>query len=510
MRAEFWAARALSMDEGNVQATRLMAEINEAQDRPAALGWRIKVAQREPRSTGDIVAWAKSAFRFGQPEMAMNALQSLPPDFRNRSADCQELMAGCDLARHETLIAEAHFARAADLDRDNPIHRVNLAAFRLANSTSAEVRTAAARALEGVLGDSRASLFATRALLRDAILTRDRARTRQFEDKLRSLPERGFSDDLSCLDAAWSEADFQPALKAVEHRAESEAAWVTEAGEWLNSHAMAAETLHWFTRLPEPLQSNVRIQMTASEAHLALSDWNGLVTFLTERRWGDGEFLRRAMLIRCQRELSQPWEKSWQQLVTDVEGAPPDDLLLAQLILTWNWRGESLGLLWQSATKPGTGSKALECLWEFYSHTTETRELLRVASAQIELDPSNPTLKNNVAFLSLLLRGASSTSERLAREASSANPNVAEWAATYAYALHLAGKETEARKTMEKLSPEARARPGIGLYCAIVLAATGDDAQARECLKKLNRTGMLPEEQTLAANLARHLNIANR
>jgi hypothetical protein len=142
--------------------------------------------------------------------------------------------------------------------------------------------------------------------------------------------------------------------------------------------------------------------------------------------------------------------------------------------------------------------------------TNDTLDLLRVAKAQSEIDPANPATKNNCAFLSLLLFGASEHSEQLAREASAANPNVPEWAATYAYALHLAGKDAEAKKVMQNLSPEALGRPGIALYYAIVLAANGDTAHARQSLAKLNPKGMLPEEEKLAAALAQQLNVAAR
>ena len=135
MRAEFWTGRAFSVNEQNTEAARLMAEINEAQDRPAALAWRMKVAQREPGNTGNIMAWAKSALRFGRDEMATSALNSLPPEFKERSAEYHELMAGRALAAHESGLAEAHFIKAAELDHANPIHGVNLAAFRLTNSS---------------------------------------------------------------------------------------------------------------------------------------------------------------------------------------------------------------------------------------------------------------------------------------------------------------------------------------------------------------------------------------
>jgi len=509
MRAEFWTERALSVNRRNVEAMRLMAEINEAQDRPTALGWRIRIAQREPGNTGDIMVWAKSALRFGQNEMTLNALKSLPQDFKNQSADYHELMAGLALAGHETALAEAHLAKAAELGHDNPIHQVNIAAFRLTNSQSPEIRAAAAHDLEEALADSRVSASAARTLLHDAIQNKDRARMNRFAEKLRSLPDHNFNDDLICLEAMMSEPAFHPALEEIEGRAGSNSLWTTETGDWLNSHGMAAETLRWFARLSGAIQSITRVQMTAAEAYLAMSDWNALESFLSKCRWDDSECMRRAILIRCKRELSHPWEKEWKQLANDVQATPPDSLLLAQLVLGWNWRDETLNLLWGAATNPMTRSTALQYLWDLYSRTNETRELLRVARAQIGLDPTNPAKKNNDAFLSLLLYGASERSERLAREASSMNPEIPEWAATYAYALHLAGKEAAAKKVIEKLSPETLGRPGIALYSAIVLAANGDQPRAREVLAKLNPAGMLPEEQKLAADLAQQLGVAS-
>jgi hypothetical protein len=510
MRAEFWTGRAFNVDEKNVDATRLMAEIYEAQDQPVALRWRILVVQREPGNIDDIMAWAKSALRFAQGEMAVNALNSLPADFKNHSAEYHELMAGCALAGHESGIAEAYFAKAAELDHDNPVYRVNLVAFRLTNAPSQEIRATATRDLEGVLADARVNLPAARALLYDAVRSRDRARAQRFAEKLRSLPEHNFTDDLSCLEPLMGEPAFRPALDEIEHRAESNALWAAEAGDWLNSHGMVAETLQWFPRLPEAIQTNVRVQMTEAEGYTATSDWKGLQVFLTGCHWESGEYLRRAMVIRCKRELSEPWEKEWNQLAADAEANPPQGFLLAQLAIGWNWRNEALNLLWGAATKPQTDSKALQSLWDLYSQTNETDKLLRVAQAQLALEPSNPARKNNDAFLSLLLHGASEHSERLAREASTTNPNVPEWAATYAYALHLAGKDAEAKKVMEHLSPEALQRPGIALYYAIVLAANGDADKARESLSKLNPTGMLPEERKLAADLALQLNAAAR
>jgi hypothetical protein len=509
-RAEFWTGQALSVDERNAEAARMMAEISEMQDQPAALTWRIRVAQREPGSTGDIMAWAKCALRFGQGQMAFNALNSLPPDFKDHSAEYHELMAGWAVAARAPGLAEAHFVKAAELDHENPLHRVNLAAFRLTNSSNPELRAAAARDLEALAADPKVTFFAVRTLLADAIRHRDAARARRFAEKLRALPGHTFGDELSCLESGMAEPALHHAIEELEHRAASDPALATQLGDSLNSHGLADETLRWFAALPEPVRSNVRVQITAAEAYLAKRDWDGLENFLAKREWGDGEYLRRAMLIRTHRERSQPWEREWKQLVTDVSAKQPEGFLLSQLLIGWKWRDEALELLWDAATQPRTGSKALRYLWDLYAETNETANLLRVAKAQIDIDPSNPTNKNNVAFLSLMLYGASERAERLAGEISAMNPKIPEWAATYAYALHLAGKEAEAKKVMEKLPPEALGRPGIALYYAIVLAANGDNDRAKESFAKLNPRGMLPEERKLAAALAQQLNVTAR
>lgn len=221
IRAEFWTGRAFGVDPQNVEVARLMAEIDEAENKPAALGWRIKVAQCEPGNTGDVLAWARTALRFDQKEMAARALKSLPQEVSNRSPEYHELVGALALASGVMGLAEAHFITASQLDHDNPAYKANLAAFRLAHSSRPEVRTAAARDLEGMLTDSRVSLFATRALLEDAIRSRDSARAQRFAHTLGALPGHDFNDDLRCLAAALPEPGFHAALEGIEARAGS-------------------------------------------------------------------------------------------------------------------------------------------------------------------------------------------------------------------------------------------------------------------------------------------------
>ena len=236
--------------------------------------------------------------------MALKALNSLSPAFQDHSADYHQLMAGHALDIHEAGLAEAHFLKAEELAPENPVARVNLAAFRLANSSSKEVRAAAQRDLEAAMNDPRALAFAVvRPLLADAIRNHDRARARAFAEKLRALPKHSFADDLSCLEAAIGDPDFPANLKEIEHRAQSEPENIVQAGEWMLARGMAAEFQRWAAELPESMRSNTRVQMTVAETYPRLDDWKGLETFLSQCHWEDGEFLKHALQVRSARAL---------------------------------------------------------------------------------------------------------------------------------------------------------------------------------------------------------------
>jgi len=434
------------------------------------------------------------------------ALQYLPSDFSNRNADYNEFMGVCTLDLHELGLAEIYFLKAIELEPKNPLYRLNLATFRLQMYADANIRAECLKDLKELQADTCVRLLATRALLTEAIRSRDGTLAQHYAKNLQSLPEHTFSDELHCLEAITSKEVFNTTLDKIETLAQSDMPHAAETGEWLITHHMPSEMLRWYSKLPQSMQSQIRVQMAVAQAHLNLQNWENLQGLLANCHWENGEYLKEAMLVRCKRELGQPWEKDWNRLTVQLESAPQIEILLAQLLMDWQWRKEAIHLLMKASSRPETESRALQILWDSYSSTGETTELLHIARQQLNLDPSNPIHKNNVAFLSLLLNGITVTSENLARETCEINPQIPEWASTYAYALHLAGKKAESKKVMEALPPRALARPGVALYYAIVLAANGDTVKARECLAKLNPNGMLPEEKKLADGLARQLN----
>lgn len=527
--AEFWAKRALESNNKNVDATRMMAEIADAENNRTALLWRARVLELAPGQNADVLASAKSAMQFGDAEMAMKTLKSLPQEFADQSAEYNDLMANGSLAINDLPNAEKYFVKAADLDSQNPVHRVNLAALRL-SSTNPELRAEALKQLEAASEEPQVSLFATRALFREAIHSGDKARARRFAEKLQTLPGHGFGDELDQLDAEISEPSFREMLKALEHRAESDVKMTAALGAWLNVRWMSGEMLSWYGRLPKDVAADPGVQVAAADAYMRLYDWGGLQKFLKSCVWtGNGNFLKTALEVRCKRELSEPWEDGWKELAQETKKNQQQSLLLANLVLGWGWRPEAKALFWFASTPawrlrsdsqqsaeaelpvpdPAASLKiqkqALLELWKISAPASESLEMLEVAKAQLELEPDNAMFKNNYAFLSLLLNGASKNAEQLASEATTANPAAPEWAATYAYALHLAGKDDDAEKALSRLTPADLNKPGVALYYAIVLAAKGDDTHAKEALMKINGNGMLPEEARLATTLMRRI-----
>ena len=503
--AEFWTGRAFSVDFENLDAFRLSGDLAEAEGLHSALTWRARAAQISHCERGDVIAWAKCAIRADLPDLALKILKTLPPKAKETDSEYNELMAGCALASQQFEIAGACFQKAAEIEPANPVHRVNLATFLVAHGANGGIRAAAVRDLESLSAGPRGNLSATRALLADALCFRDAARALRFAEKLKSAPDHTFTDDFSWLDAIRLGADFAPALSAIENKAQSDPVATAELADWLNARGMASESLRLLNGLPKSRKANTRIQIALAEAHLTLGKWEELLAFLKVCNWKDCDFLRRAMLARCMRERGKPWEKDWQALTQEITPKYNDALLLAQLALNWRWRTEAIAILWTVSKNQTTAPQALRLLWSLYRESNDTPSLLRVAQARLNFDRSEPANKNNAAFLWLLLYGHSFQYEKLAHDAMAANPKVPEWAATYAFALYLAGRDAEAARIFDQMAPGAVDRPGIALYAALAFAASGDTVRARERLSRVNPAGLLPEERELAERLGRTL-----
>jgi len=85
-----------------------------------------------------------------------------------------------------------------------------------------------------------------------------------------------------------------------------------------------------------------------------------------------------------------------------------------------------------------------------------------------------------------------------AAEAYAQAPTNADVVSTYAYALHLRGRDQDGLAALQKLNPSQLAQPSAALYYGLLLSATGKAGEAAPYLQIARTQGqLLPEEKRL-------------
>ena len=118
-------------------------------------------------------------------------------------------------------------------------------------------------------------------------------------------------------------------------------------------------------------------------------------------------------------------------------------------------------------------------------------------SQQAKRNPSDLSVKNNLAMTALLLQANELNPYELARDVYQKDPTNAAYISTYAFSLHLQKKDAEALKLMQQLKPRQLENPSIAGYYGLVLKATGDKEKAKVYLQWASKAQMLPEEKKL-------------
>ena len=114
--------------------------------------------------------------------------------------------------------------------------------------------------------------------------------------------------------------------------------------------------------------------------------------------------------------------------------------------------------------------------------------------------PQNVSLKNNLAATALLLKTNLPQAGQWAAEVYAQRTNDPVIVSTYAYALHLQGRNSEGLDALQKLKPSQLEQPAVALYYGILLSAAGKAGEAAPYLQIARSRGqLLPEEKQLLA-----------
>jgi hypothetical protein len=315
--------------------------------------------------------------------------------------------------------------------------------------------------------------------------------------------DRTVDDDLLCVATAPTEQERHAELAYLCRQVAGDRTRVLAVAEWMIAHGSADDALQWLREMPAARQNEVAIESVEADALTALRDWRGLHNLLTGRSWDECDFMRVAMLVRCTREADLPGP-NWSEAIGACRADGRNLLLLAQVAVEWSWRDEAEALYWQVAA-PGCyyRSAALDGLWAYYSRRSDARGLLRVARERFDDHPGDPVARNNFAFLALLSGHDRAQPAQIAAEDFEVQPDNANVAATYAFALYLDGRYEEGLRVLNHIGEDRLRDGGTFLYLALLQQASGQLQAAAHSASGVDPGKLLPEERILLQRIGR-------
>ena len=496
------ARRALQLNENNVGAIRLIAQIAEKTGDRTALDWRRKAFELNPSSIDDALAFARSAMWFNDIGTAEKTLKSIEasanekPEFhaaRGRLAEMKKDLAG----------AEAHWARATELAPNDTAYRFQLALTRLGLPDAAK-REAAVSVLEQLRSDESQRAAATRTLIIDGVAHRgDAQRMRALAEELQSYPEANVGDRIMYLEILRQlrDARYEEYLARLKRDLPQKPGELAGLLSWMLRNHMAADVVEFADSLPPETTTKWPVPLALAEARAQMKDWLALEKMTRETNWSGYEFLRHAYLSRALRGQDKQLAAEQELNAAQKEAAAHPQMLsmLTQTIADWGWQNEAVEMLWTLTKQPETKMRALQTLYEHYTKISDTSGLYRTLTRFAELNPNNNALQNNLAQIELLLGANIDHGKKVAAELIAKEPTNAAYLSTYAFALLTKGDVKGALQVMDGMNAEQLRDASVATYYGIILAAAGQKEKAREYLRRASEASLLPEEKALVA-----------
>jgi len=495
------ANQVLRANPRNVEACRFMAELAETNSSPETVLWRSRVLELAPASVEDRLALVRAAIGQGDLLTATNTLAGVHDAATNTAT--YHLLAGLlAVEMRQIPQAEAHFLQASHFQPTNPVPQLNLAVLRL-NDTHALAQKEARTALEQLAANPTLRSQALRELIADAVRHNQPKDALLLVDKLAQSTNAAFEDRLLQLAVlhALHNPELNWALASCQKAAADDPAKIYRLATWQASAQGAQQALFWLESLPAQVQSNRTVQLVQSECRVDLQDWRGLQFALPKQNWAELDFLRHAFLARAFRglDLKSSADTEWPMALNAADKRKECLLMLLRLTGLWKWQNENEELLWIFFNRYPDEKWAYTTLQTDFFVTGRTRSLMSLYEQETKKDPADLEAKNNLAMTALLLNAVELKPNDLARELYQRHATNSNFASTYAFALHLQKKDSEALRVMRQLKPGELSQPAIAGYYGLLLEAASSNSLAAAYLDRAANAALLPEERTLFA-----------
>jgi Flp pilus assembly protein TadD len=499
-RAYLRARQVMDINPTNAAACRVNADLADWANSPFALYWRQRSASLDPTLTNRL-ALASTALRAeGFPyATATKTLEGIEPQLRN-SANFHLVAGALAVKLNKLDEAEQHYAKARELQPDNPVTQMSLAVVQLQSRDSKAV-TDSRITLELLNADGKLGILPLRSLVAESVAARDFARAERLSNQVLTNAQSSFADrmlHLSILRAA-RQTNFLTFLKDLQHQAVQEPVYVGELASWMNQSGFAGEALTWMRELPQQVSSHGLVPLAFADSYVALKKWKDLETYLEGEHWIGQDHIRIALLALALRNESgkQAMAFAWDRAMRLASESPASLNMLAQLALSWGWTPEAEQVLWHATVKFPTQSWPLTSLQKLCSARRDTQGLRRVYQTLLQRNPKDGLARNNCAMLSLLCGKDLAAAHSDAAQLYTAEPKNPTFASTYAFSLYLQGRSKEGIEVLRSLKPEELANPAVSVYYGVLLTADGQGGAARDYLNKSEKAFLLPEELAL-------------
>jgi Flp pilus assembly protein TadD len=492
----------IQVNPDSIAAYRLLISIDEQANSPRAITWASKIVPLSNNDPNALIQVAAIALRFGETEMAREALNQLPATAKEAPVPLA-LRGTIEVVGGRLRAAESLFDRAAKLDPSNPSYRLNLLKIQLQSRDIAKA-DAARSDLEQLAKESATKVEALRALQQDARAHGQLDRALSIAEQLVSIPNAPLSDRLLLLEElrVTEKKRFPAELLELEQTIQSlgDAGLIFQLMSWQNSRGLYQESLDWKEKLPSDLADRFPIPLAEAESLMGLKDWDALRRRIVSADWGWMSYLRLAIYAGVERELGAGgFQERWESALVATGGEWNAMMELANLAERWGWKDQAARAWWIIARQPQGQRIALKRLYRMYLDERDARSLYKVAKRIREIDPQDLVAVNNEASLGLLLDEDGAQPGQLAEDVYKKSPSIAAFSATYAFALTKAHEPQKALQILQKFSADAANDPAIGLYYGLILAADGQNSAARPYLETALRSNRLfPEEVSLA------------
>jgi hypothetical protein len=494
--------QALLLNSNNIQTCLIITKLEDLAHSPSTLDWCQRLVKLSPAITNKLLL-ASMGLRYQGPPYPvtsqvlddLSASAANVPDFHIVSAEL-------DLSLHRMAEAESHFEAACQLEPTNRLFQLNLAVIRLGSTNTAAADSARAT-LKQFSSDTNLAPPALRSLVADRLIQNDADGALNYSTQLLANAKATLDDRLQHLDILkrLQSSALTAQLIALQRDTATNAAMAAQTASWMEANDFLPETISWLKTLPAGVQTQTPVRLTLVDCYLNTTNWVELRNYTSGGDWGEIDFLRLAFLSHAWSELGEPLvsDGHWRSAVSEAGERLGALTALLEVANRWQLpRREPEELLWRILRGFPDARWAQDSLERLYFNSGNTAGLNQLYARQLSYSPLNAALKNNLACTALLLKTNLTQACLWAAEAYAQAPTNADVVSTYAYALHLRGRDQDGLAALQKLNPSQLAQPSAALYYGLLLSATGKAGEAAPYLQIARTQGqLLPEEKRL-------------